>query len=176
MGLMREEQWAAVMMLGAVGLWLGISGSTPAAPAVVGSRLGPELSSLEARVSHQPDDSEALSFLVDEYLLRGAPGLAQAAIDRAPDAVRHLPEIADAQTRTLTELGQLHVALETQRGMLATCRRDGCPLRLEVRARRRAQVLEQMVRLGVDDPMLQPDRALFAYRLAVREVTLDTDR
>jgi hypothetical protein len=30
-----------------------------------------------------------------------------------------------------------------------------------------------MVRLGVEDPSEQPNRALLAYRLAVREVSLD---
>jgi hypothetical protein len=152
---------------------MAASSVSPPAPALAGRDLGPELTPLEARVSAHPNDSAALEELAEEYLTRGAPGLAQAALDRAPEAVRARPAIADARARSLSELGLARLALTAQKDVLSSCEQQPCSRGLVGRAERRARFLTQMVRLGVEDPSEQPNRALLAYRLAVREVSLD---
>lgn len=170
---MQDWRWAAAWILGAFGLWMVASSVSPPLPALVGRDMGPELAPLEARVSAHPEDAAALEQLTEEYLTRGAPGLAQAALDRAPESVKVEPAIADARARSLSELGLARLALTAQKDVLTLCEQQACPRGLVARAERRARFLSQMVRLGVEDPTEQPNRALLAYRLAVREVSLD---
>ena len=161
---------AVVMLVG-----LAVSSSSRAYPIVAGRDLGPELTPLEAKVSKNPEDAQALQALVDAYLQRGASGLAEAAISRAPSEVRQKPTIAHARARALAELGHASVALQVQEGVLASCAKPAarCSQTLVGRAYHRVAWLQQMVKLGVDDPSRQPERALLAYRLSTREVRLD---
>ena len=162
---------AALLTAGAT--WLSATGTTPPAPALAGAGLGPDLDALEARVSHDPGDQEALVQLTDEYLSRGAPGLAAATLERAPSQLKERGVVADARARALTELGNASVALGAQRKALQACAEQGCPRVLVAKGQRRMHVLSQMVRLGVEDHLTEPNRALVAYRLAVREVALE---
>lgn len=166
-------RWTSSVVAVASATWLLSSTHIPASRIVAGRDLGPELASLEARVSRDPGDADALRTLVDAYLERRAPGLAQAALDRAPGAVRELPAIADARARTLSTLGKSDVALSVQEQVLAACAARPCSPELLGRARRRARFLSEMVRLGVDDPREQPELALVAYRRSSREARLD---
>jgi hypothetical protein len=109
---------------------------------------------------------------VDEYLERGAPGLAQAALDRAPIELRNSPELAHRRARALTELGHPQLAFAAEQVALAGCAEADCSPVLEAHAARRLAWLRQMLRLDVGDPRLEPERALLAYRLASREVRL----
>jgi len=110
--------------------------------------------------------------LTEAYLAGGAPGLAVSAIDRAPEEVRETVGIADARARALTELGRPEAALATQRRVLEACAKAACSPNLVARAERRARWLGELVRQGID-PLAEPERTLFAYRVAVREVRLD---
>jgi hypothetical protein len=141
--------------------------------AVVGRGLDPGVAALEARVSSNPSDVDALVALTDEYLRHSAPGLAQAALERAPREIRDLPRVADARARTLWELGFGQFALDVQRGVLSICEVKPCSPSLVGRAQRRERMLAEMVRLGVDDPKRDPNLALLAYRRSTREVSLD---
>lgn len=166
-------RWSMAALLGLAVLWQIARASTPPAAAVVGRNLDPKLAELEARVSENPGDSEALSALVDAYLVHSAPGLAQAALERAPREVRELPHVADARARTLWELGLSQHALDVERGVLSSCESKPCSPSLVGRAQRRERMLAELVRLGVDDPERDPNLALLAYRRSTREVSLD---
>src|SRR5690606_39024695 len=115
----------------------------------------------------------ALHDLVNAYLARRAPGLAQAALDRAPTQVRELPAIADARARTLSTLGRADIALDVQESVLTACKSLPCSSELVGRATRRARFLSEVVRLGVDDPSEHPELALVAYRRSSRQARLD---
>ncbi|HMR04618.1 MAG TPA: hypothetical protein PKA88_02555 [Polyangiaceae bacterium] len=170
---MRDLSWTAAAMLAAAGTWLAATGTTPAGPALTGVRSGAELDALEARVSHAPNDHTALVQLTDEYLSQGAPGLAAASLERAPEPVKERAVVADAHARALTELGNATVALDAQKKALRACAEQGCSRSIVARGERRLRVLSEMVRLGVQDHLLEPNRALIAYRIAVREVALE---
>lgn len=171
---MHELELSLVALVGLAGVWLASGSATPAAPALVGRDIGPEIASLEARVSAHPEDAAALGELVESYLGHAAPGLAQAALDRAPSEVRERPAIADARARALWSLGFSDMALSVERSVLAACQAPGaCSRSLLGRAQRREAMLAELVRVGLDDPKTDPNLALVAYRKSTREVTLD---
>jgi hypothetical protein len=169
-----DWRWASAAVAVASVTYLATSARIPASRIVAGHELGAEAAELEARVSRDPDDAQALRALVGTYLEHRAPGLAQAALDRAPVKVRDLPAIADARAQALSALGRTEIALGVQQRMLATCAATPCSPELLGRASRRARFLSEMVRLGVDDPREQPELALVAYRRSSREARLDT--
>jgi hypothetical protein len=166
-------RWSFAALIGIAGVWLAVQSATPSAPAIIGRNLDPGVAALEAQVSANPADAEALTALVNLYLAHSAPGLAQAALDRAPREVRVLPGVADARARTLWELGRSEVALSVQRGVLSSCASRQCSPSLLGHAQRRERMLAELVRLGVDDPKEDPNLALVAYRRSTREVSLD---
>lgn len=146
---------------------------TPARPIVAGQHLDAEIATLEAEVGKDPTNAVVLHVLVEAYLARKAPGLAQAALDRAPQAVRHQPSIADQRVRTLTLLGHPQLAFVAQNAVLAECSRSECTRELVGRGRHRLEWLRQLLEMDVADPRVEPNRALLAYRLASRQVTLE---
>lgn len=168
-----DWRWASGAVAAASAAWLLASAHIPASRIVAGSELGPELAELEAKVSLNPNDPAALDALVEAYLEHRAPGLAQAALDRAPVQVRELPAIADARARTLSSLGKAEIALGVQERVLSACESLPCSHELLGRATRRQRFLTEMVRLGVDDPREQPELAMVAYRRSSRQVRLD---
>ncbi|MBK7582607.1 MAG: hypothetical protein IPI67_20710 [Myxococcales bacterium] len=171
---MHHVRWTALALVGLGGLWLTVRSSTvPTTPAAIGRNLGAEVAGLEARVSAHPGDAEALCQLTDAYLAGAAPGVAQAALERAPAELRRLPAVADARARTLWQLGFTQAALEVQRGMLDTCTEAPCAPVLIGRAQRRERLLSELVRQGVEDPRQDPSRTRLAYRVSMREVSLD---
>lgn len=172
-GSMEHVAWTALALVGLGGLWIAASSGVPAAPALVGLNLGSEVAALEARVSTNPGDLPALSRLADLYLSHSAPGAAHAALERAPTSVRNEPAIADARARTLWQLGFTQAALDAQRRVLDTCVETACSPSLLGRAQRRERLLSELVRQGVEDPKQDPNLTSLAYRISMREVTLD---
>lgn len=165
-----DFRWIGVLTLVTLGALSAVIVRSPAR-AIEAGRLGQDsVSKLEARVGADPGDSASLQALVDEYLERGAPGLAQAALDRAPAELRDLPELAHRRARTLTELGYPQLAFAAEQVAIAGCAKSECSPVLEAHAARRLAWLRQMLRLDVGDPNRDPERALLAYRLASREV------
>ncbi len=121
-----DWRWASAAVAVASAAWLLASAHVPARRIVAGNDLGAELAQLEADVSLRPDDAVALRALVETYLEHRAPGLAQAALDRAPAQLRDLPAIADARAQTLAALGRADIALGLQRRVLASCAEEAC--------------------------------------------------
>ena len=148
-------------------------GRTPARPIVAGHELDAEIATLEAEVGKEPTNAVALHALVEAYLVHKAPGLAQAALDRAPLELRHQPSIADQRVRTLTLLGLPQLAFAAQNAVLAECSRSECTRELVGRGRHRLEWLRQLLEMDIADPRAEPSRALLAYRLASRQVALE---
>jgi hypothetical protein len=145
---------------------------SPARAIEAGRLENASVSALEAKVGADPNDPVLLQQLVDAYLERDAPGLAQAALDRAPSEVRDLPEVAHRRARALTELGHPQLAFAAEQVAMAGCTRGECSPVLAAHSARRLAWLREMLRLDVEDPRRDPERALLAYRLASREVRL----
>lgn len=169
---MLDWRWASAGVALLSVCWFGASASTPALP-IVAAKANADLAPLEARVALHPEDVSALARLADAYLERSAPGLAEAALQRAPEAVRGQPRIVDARACALSSLGKPRLALRLERSVLAQCEKTSCSRDLTGHAAQRAQWLEELVRMGVHDPVRQPRLALLAYRRSVREVALD---
>lgn len=164
-----------VMVMGvALMLFVGAMGytRTPARPIVAGQHLDAGVAELEAKVGADPTNAVALHALVEAYLEHKAPGLAQAALDRAPAELRHSPAIADQRVRTLTLLGHPQLAFAAQNAVLAACSRRTCGAELVGRGEHRLAWLRQLIEMDVADPRMEPNRALLAYRLASRQVQL----
>ena len=173
---MLDARWIAVAV--SVTAALMLASTYPGTPA---SRLGasrsplPDMSVLEAKVGRDPSDADALAQLSHVYLAHGAPGLAEAALARAPELVRHRPDLAHARALALADLGRVFDALASERDALASCSAGACSRTLAGRAFSGERWLAELVRAGVDDPRAEPERALFAYRRASREVTLQPE-
>ncbi len=170
---MHDFRWTVMGLVGAAGLWLAAVSSTPAMPALVGQDMGPEITELEAYVSAHPEDPIALIQLSHAYLDHAAPGLAEAALDRASPEIRELPSVGDARARTLWALGRAEIALDVQRGVLDACRSSTCSYDVLGKGQHRERMLAELVRLGIDDPKTDPSLAFVAYQRSTRQVSLD---
>lgn len=174
--MVRGVSWwilAGAVALPVLGVSLGASGR--AYPVAAGRDLGPPVAALEAAASRSPGDRGALVRLASAYLDRGAVGLAEAALARAPEEVRAHPEVANLRGQALAALGNVPGALLVGRTALEACREraDACPSGVHAHAERRVAWLEELTRMGVEDAHADPERALLAYRLSSREVRLE---
>jgi hypothetical protein len=129
---------------------------------------------LEADVAASPNDDAKLRTLVQAYLDANAPGLALAVMERAPDGVRGRSKVQHLYARALLEEGHAQDALAVERTVLRTCMTtDGiCDAWLIASARRRADILEELVGLGVEDARAEPEASAVAYHNATREARL----
>jgi hypothetical protein len=141
----------------------------------VGEASNPSaIAKLEADVAGSPNDDAALRTLAQAYLDAHAPGLALAVMDRAPERIRARSKVQHLYARALLEEGHAQDALAVERSVLRTCTMaDGiCDAWLIASARRRADILEELVDLGVEDARAQPETSAVAYHNATREVRL----
>ncbi len=167
--------WVSSGFLLACGVYWSLAAALSAAPTSAlpgGVEGGPELRVLEEAVSRAPDDAEALAALAESYLERSAPGLAQAALDRAPPAVQRYARVADLRARSLVDLGLAGPALAAEERALEACGVEACSNAMLARAERRLRWLRELARLNVDDTLADPVAATLAYRFATREVRL----
>ena len=129
---------------------------------------------LEADVAGSPNDDAKLRRLAQAYLDARAPGLALAVIERARDDVKARSKVQHLYARALLEEGHAQDALAVERRVLQTCTMaDGiCDTWLIASARRRADILEELVGLGVEDARADPEASAVAYHNATREARL----
>ena len=135
-----------------------------------------ELAALEQAYLHTPGDAVARENLVRAYLAARAPGAASALVGRA------LREARTAPTGPSLELLHLAASVEFQMGRasaalgLETEARERCTagLPLCVSVERRHALLQEFVRLGVEDPIAHPEESAVAYQRAGRGVTFSS--
>lgn len=160
---MRELLTSAVMLAGAMGLWAA-NGVHREAPLVGASRLPDSTGDLEARVATEPSDRPSLLRLVDLYLDRDAPGLAIAAVQRAPQDVQSDPEIQHALGRAWLYEGHASEALAAQQHALSSCAQSHCSPWLIASALRHQSFLTALRSRGIEDYRRDPDGTIAAYR------------
>jgi len=164
----------AAVLMGILGLCM-LTGSHREAPLVGHQKIGPEILALEARVSQAPEDAEALASLAQHYVDRDAPGMAIAALSRAPEAVRSRARVSHVWAVALMHEGKASEALDQENRTLDTCGRDSCAPWLVASALRYHEFLSAMVEGGVEDYRRDPDATLVAYGRASRNLVAVLD-
>lgn len=149
---------------------------------VLGLGLAPEqqteaVRQLEAKVADHPDDARARRDLAQAYLDARSPGLAIRAVESSPASVRHAPIVDHVYARALLDEGRTQDALAAENLVLAACGDEttdnhDCNTWLLVSATRRADIMNQLVALGVEDAPAHPEASAVAYMNATREARL----
>ncbi|HQP36825.1 MAG TPA: hypothetical protein PLI95_16690, partial [Polyangiaceae bacterium] len=164
----------AVVLSGILGLCM-LSGAHREAPLVGHQKFGPEVSTLEAQVARQPHDAPALASLAQHYLDRGAPGMAIAALARAPEPVRSDPSVSHVWAVALLHEGNASQALDQEDRTLAACSRLPCSPWLVASALRHREFASALVAGGVEDYRRDPDATLLAYGRVSRNLVAVLD-
>jgi hypothetical protein len=132
---------------------------------------------LESAVASDRSDPMAVGALAQAYLDAHEPGLAVALVERSSPAVRDDVRVRHTFARALLDQGRSEDALAVERAVLAACRplvdgraaAAGCDALLLALASRRADILGELVSLGVEDAQAHPEEARVAYQNATRE-------
>ncbi len=163
-------------VLGAVAmLWLA-SGTQREKP-ILSEQQALRVHALETQVAERPNDPNAVRDLAQAFLDARVPGLALNVIESAPPKVRATPIIEHLDARALLEQGRAVDALAAEQRVLDACEPglDGmsrCDTWLLASATRRADIMRQLVELGVEDAPAHPEASAVAYRNATREARL----
>lgn len=139
---------------------------------VVGDLHEGRVATLEDQAAAQPTDPARVKELAQAYLDARQPGMALAAIEHAPVSVREQPTVEHLYARALLEQGRSADALAAEQRVLARCA-DGatpCSSYLVASATRRADILAQLVQLGIEDANAHPEASGLAYLNATRQV------
>jgi hypothetical protein len=165
-----------VAVLAAIGaIWF--CGTTQREKPIVAdaARSGP-VAALETKAAANPNDPNAIRELGQAYLDIRQPGMAIGTIERAAPAVRSAPTVEHLYARALLEQGRSADALAAEKRVLAACADPAievpCSTWLVASATRRADIIEQLVQLGIEDASAQPEASALAYYNATRQVSL----
>lgn len=173
---MGVKGWNVAVLIAIGAIWF--CGTTQREKPVVGdsSHTGP-VATLEKKVASAPNDPKATRELAQAYLDIRQPGMAIGVIERASQQVRDEPTVEHLYARALLEQGRSQDALAAEKRVLAKCadpavEAPSCSTWLIASATRRAEIIEQLVQLGVEDTNAQPEASSLAYHNATRQVSL----
>jgi cytochrome c-type biogenesis protein CcmH/NrfG len=167
---MSLRAWNVVVLAAALGVWLA-SGTQREKPLVAQAKAE-TVRALESEVAAHPTDAKQVLALGQAYLDAQAPGLAVAMIESSPADVRADSRVDHLYARSLVAQGRNQDALLAERRVLAKCASDPCDAFLIASATRRADILQELVNLGVEDAQAQPEASRVAYYNATRQVGL----
>jgi hypothetical protein len=167
---MAKSGSSVVVLVAAAALWMasGVSGERP----VLSDKASVAVQSLEARVAAHPEDGFATRELAQAYLDARAPGLAMSLVQHAPAAVQAEPRVEHVLARALLDQGRAEQALAVEHRVLDTCATTTCETWLIASATRRADILRELVQLGIEDAQAHPEASAIAYTNATREAHL----
>lgn len=179
---MGLKGWNVAVLVAIGAIWF--AGSTQREKRVVGDTHVDRVALLEEQVAANPGDATRVRELAQAYLDARAPGMALASIERAPQAVRSEPTVDHLYARALLDQGRSADALAAERRVLAACSTPAdpslevvaCSTYLIASATRRAEILEQLVTLGVEDANAHPEASSLAYHNATRQVSFSSAR
>jgi hypothetical protein len=174
---MGLKGWNVAVLLAIGAIWF--AGSTQREKRVVGETQTDRVALLEEQVAANPGDAAKVRELAQAYLDVRAPGMAQTAIEYAPEAVRSDPTVDHLYARVLLDQGRSADALAAERRVLARCADPAvevppCSTYLIASATRRSEILEQLVTLGVEDANAHPEASSLAYHNATRQVSFSS--
>jgi hypothetical protein len=164
-----------VAVLVAIGV-VWCASSTQREKRVVGDAHEGRVSSLEDQAAAQPADPARVKELAQAYLDARQPGMALATIERTPASVHEEPTVEHLYARALLEQGRSADALAAELRVLARCAEPlpgttPCSSYLVASATRRADILAQLVQLGIEDANANPEASGLAYLNATRQVS-----
>jgi hypothetical protein len=164
--------WSVAVLVAAGGLWLA-SGTQKEKPVLSDSRAD-AVRTLEGDVASQPNDAPHVRQLAQAYLDARSPGLAVSVVETSPEAVRGDVKVQHVYARALVEQGRNQDALAAEQRVLTQCAANAetaspCDSWLLASATRRADILKELVSLGVEDSQAQPEASALAYHNATRE-------
>ena len=176
---MGLKGWNVAVLVAIGAIWF--AGSTQREKRVVGDTHTDRVALLEEQAAANPADAARVRELAQSYLDARAPGMALASIEHAPEAVRKEPTVEHLYARALLDQGRSADALAAERRVLALCYAPdpavdapACSTYLIASATRRADILEQLVTLGVEDANAHPEASSLAYHNATRQVSFSS--
>ena len=178
---MGLKGWNVAVLVAIGAIWF--AGSTQREKRVVGETQTDRVALLEERAAADPSDTTRVCELAQAYLDARAPGMALASMERSPLAVRTDPKVEHLYARALLDQGRSADALAAERRVLARCAEapadpssdtSVCSTYLIASATRRAEILEQLVTLGVEDANAHPEASSLAYHNATRQVSFSS--
>ena len=182
---MGLKGWNVAILVAIGAIWF--AGSTQREKRVVGDSHTDRVALLEERVAASPNDVAGVRELAQAYLDARAPGMALASIEHAPQAIRSEPTVEHLYARALLDQGRSADALAAERRVLTACSTPvadvssqepapapACSSYLIASATRRAEILEQLVTLGVEDANAHPEASSLAYHNATRQVSFSS--
>lgn len=174
---MGLKGWNVAVLLAIGVIWF--AGSTQREKRVVGDSHTDRVALLEEQVAASPNDVTRVRELAQAYLDARAPGMALASIEHATPAVRAEPTVEHLYARALLDQGRSADALAAERRVLSLCADPSsevpaCSTYLIASATRRAEILEQLVTLGVEDANAHPEASSLAYHNATRQVSFSS--
>jgi hypothetical protein len=172
---MRVEA-CGMVLLAATGILWSLGGTQHERPVLARSATE-TVRSLEAEAELHPADPTATTRLAQAYLDARQPGVAIVLLESAPPHVKENPRVEHAYARALVDAGRSEEALAVERRVVDACSSlaqdgaapPGCDPVLLASAMRRADILRELVSLGVEDAEAQPEASLVAYQNATRE-------
>lgn len=172
---MGLKGWNVAVLFAIGAIWF--AGTTQREKRVVPEAQTDGMALLEDRAAATPNDPARVKELGQAYLDARQPGMALAVVERAPVTVRRDPTIEHLYARALLDQGRSADALAAERRVLARCADPDvavptCSSTLIASATRRAEILEQLVQLGVEDANAHPEASSLAYHNATRQVSL----
>lgn len=174
---MGLKAWNVAVLVGIGAIWL--CGTTQREKPVTGDLHTNRVASSEEAAAQSPNDPVKVRELAQAYLDARQPGMALATIERAPAAVRTDPNVEHLYARALLDQGRSADALAAEKRVLERCADPNptpCSTFLIASATRRAEILEQLVQLGIEDANAHPEASSIAYHNATRQVGISVTR
>jgi len=172
---MGLKVWNGVVLAALGVLWVA-SGTQREKP-VLGLH-GAEVSALETDLASAPNDPAKVQALGQKYIEAKTPGLAVRLVESQPVSVRTEPVVEHVYARALLEQGRSGDALAAEQRVLDRCAsgESACSSFLVAQATRRADILRELGKLGVEDAQAYPEKSQLAYHNATRSVGLVVSR
>lgn len=166
-----------VAVLAAAGVLWAMSGTQREKPVLAATAAPGAVEVLETNAASDPADVEATRALAQAYLDARQPGLALVLVEGARPEVRDDVRVQHVYARALVDEGRNGDALAAEQRVVAACRpvadgasgARGCDAFLFASAVRRAEILHELVALGVQDAQAHPEMTYVAYQNATRE-------
>jgi hypothetical protein len=174
---MGLKGWNVAILVAIGAIWF--AGSTQREKRVVGDTHTDRVALLEEQVAANPANAARVRELAQAYLDARVSGMALHLIERAPESVRKEPSVEHLYARALLDQGRSADALAAERRVLSYCADPAvevpaCSTYLIASATRRAEILEQLVTLGVEDANAHPEASSLAYHNATRQVSFSS--
>jgi predicted Zn-dependent protease len=127
------------------------------------------VASLERELAQKPQDQDLVRNLARAYIDAHLPGFAAALLARPSTTATESAETLHVSARVQLELGHASAALELEKQVLGLCAKGQCSSFLQASAARRAQIFQQFVDQGIQDPLLYPEASNLALSTVMRE-------